>query len=715
MEIRLEIISPLCLASSVGATAGDVDSETETVNGVPVLRGKSLKGLLVEETANLLTALETQPGAWYEAATRLYGISGRTQGVLRLEDGWIFGLPRSGEAEELRENFEAVTTVRRQTAIDYETGAAEKHSLRSARLLRSGLTFVNKVTTSEPLGPRECGLLAAAVSALRRAGLSRNRGWGEVRTRLFRQGQDVTTRWMQALKDPSRGGSAEPEAQSEVCAIQASKHLSFSATLSSPVVLAKAGHDPSTVETFGYLPGSAILGSAAAGWLRSHPEVDDPATHPEFRKLFLDATVRWTAGYPTSYNRRSLPCPVSFVSPKGTGEMIYDLVSAQTCQPDWKPASGFIAFPEEDGESGELDRVKSKTHLRLHHQRDRELGRSDGDLFSYESLAANQVFRFQVQLDEPDLAPVVARLLTEGKLQLGRSRSAGYGGGADVKAVKEVPHQCQDSNELIVTLLSDYIGIDPYGCPRPQAILGELQERLGVGPPLRSFLKGRRSGGYVGAWRMPRPSHVALEAGSVLVFARPSHLTDERLQQAMQAGLGSRRAEGFGQFVVNLHGERENYQVSTGSSSGGSPAAGPDDPIVSRMLEERKLRNQLRKDAHQVVFGRPPSRSFLGRLRGCIKSSRSAEDLKQFLTTLERVVVTKDNNSVTRAGKKADKSLRKARINQKTMKEWLERWCHSSENWPRSELFGQVRHEQQWPLARFYLDIVLDRMLTRSQ
>lgn len=712
MEIRLEILSPLCLASSVGAVAGDVDSETEAVDGIPVFRGKTLKGLLVEETANVLLALESQPGPWHEAADRLYGISGTTQGLLRFEDGWIAGLPKAGSRSDRRENFEAITTIRRQTAIDHETGTAERHSLRSARLLRSGLTFVSQVSTNDKLGPRECCLLAAAVSALRRAGLSRNRGWGEVRSRLFHQQRDVTTQWLQALKEPSKGGAVDPEPCLTGTAVRPAARLTFSVTLTSPVVLAKAGHDPSTVETCRHLPGSTLLGSAAARWLRSHSEVDDPATHPEFRKLFLDGTVRWTPGYPAAHNRRSLPCPASFVSPKSDKEQVYDLLTAQKLDSDWKPARGYLTFPDQDGEQGEVGGATPETHLRLHHQRDRDLGRSDGDLFSYESLAANQTFLFEVHLDEPNLAPVVVKILTEGRLQLGRSRSAGYGGGAMVKLVKDGSQQPQDCSNLVITLTSDYLGLDPYGCPRPEAILGELQDRLGVGPPLRTFLKGRRTGGYVGAWRMPRPAQVALEAGSVLVFARPAQLTDEKLQEAVLGGLGTRRAEGFGQFAVNLHGEEEEYRVLAGGASRQNPSAGPDDPALLEMVGDWKRRKQLRERAHKVVFGgKPPSRSLLGRLRGRVKSSSSAADLQQFLETLERVVISKDKGETfKRAGKKADEALQKARIEQKTLKDWLAVWCGPSENWPCPELFGQTRPEQRWLFARFYLDIVLDRL-----
>jgi CRISPR-associated protein Csx10 len=713
VEIRVQILTPICLASSVGSVAGDVDIETDNIDGLPLLRGKTLKGLLAEETANILRVLEPESGPWSDAADRILGISGDNRpAVLQFQDGWIQGLP-SVSKENRRSTFEAITTIRRQTAIDGQTGIAKNHSLRSARLLRSGLTFVNRVNILEELGPKECALLSAAVAALRRAGLNRNRGWGEICARLFFEENDVTEEWLGELENPSQSHlRCLPNFTSKTEVIKSSlgRKLTFSLLLNSPVVMAKSGHDPSTVETHRHIPGSAILGSAASTWLRLHPQETDPAINPEFRKLFLDGQVRWCPAYPAYFDRTSIPCPRSFVAHKGDTETIYDLI-LENQSSDCKPCSGYVSFSPEYTDLGKVDVA---TQIRLHHQRDPDLGRSDGDLFSYESLSADQRFFFDVHVEDTSLSVQVVKLVTESALQLGRSRSAGYGGAALVQLVESSIQNAVDNNDcLVVTLLSDYIGIDDYGCPRPEAIVDELQTKLGVEKPVRAFLKSKRVGGYVNVWRMPRPTQIGLEAGSVLVFNRPENLCQSKIDEAVECGLGERKAEGYGCFAVDLHGEENEFKVkATKPFRRGLNVDTPTSPVVEAMIQDWQDRKTLLEQAHKVKFSACPSRSLIARIRSRIKSSQNKEDLKEFLSTLERVIHRKGDrdDSFVRAGKSADKALLRARVNYQSMKSWLEVWTGLVDHWPCPETFKRVKVERQWPLARYYLDIVLDRM-----
>ena len=74
--------------------AGLVDEEVEHDEfGFPYLRGRTLKGLLVEEVANLLYALKLQENTcyndWVTAADNLFGKSGTMTdetGILRVSD-----------------------------------------------------------------------------------------------------------------------------------------------------------------------------------------------------------------------------------------------------------------------------------------------------------------------------------------------------------------------------------------------------------------------------------------------------------------------------------------------------------------------------------------------------------------------------------------------------------------------------------------------------
>ncbi|MEO9027206.1 MAG: RAMP superfamily CRISPR-associated protein [Ktedonobacteraceae bacterium] len=203
--------------------AGLVDEEIEydVATGLPFVRGRTLKGLLVEECANLLFTFQTVKSPnlpkLEAAAARLFGRpGGGLEGGAQLHIGPAL-LPqqlrdavRSGiEQKKLNpaDVLESLTAIRRQTAIDEVSAAPEEGSLRSVRVVlrqtsfRAGLDF-----TTDP-EEDDLGLLAACVLNVRHGGIGRNRGRGRLRLRLLdEQGTDVTmTPYFERFKHLLRG------------------------------------------------------------------------------------------------------------------------------------------------------------------------------------------------------------------------------------------------------------------------------------------------------------------------------------------------------------------------------------------------------------------------------------------------------------------------------------------------------------------------------
>lgn len=207
LRLRLVLKSDGCFGRGDGV-AGLVDVEVQHDRyGCPYLNGRTLRGLLVEECTTILDALERQAKlttAWTEAAQNLFGRPGSQlvdQSYLRIGAAKLpEDLRRAVVVGIQRRDFTAaqvldsLTTIRRQTSIDVESGAAQEKTLRSLRLvLRGTVLEAGLVFTQEP-GDLELPLLAACVQALRRAGTGRNRGQGELSAQLFdSQAQDITT------------------------------------------------------------------------------------------------------------------------------------------------------------------------------------------------------------------------------------------------------------------------------------------------------------------------------------------------------------------------------------------------------------------------------------------------------------------------------------------------------------------------------------------
>ncbi len=203
-KLQFELRSAATFGRGDGV-AGLVDEEVEhDSDGLPFLRGRTLKGLLAEECANLLYALELQQQAdrWRQTAYRMFGQPGSTiedTGILRVSDA---RLPESlrtaikiavskGElaADEV---LGSLTAIRRQTSMN-EYGAPDKGSLRSLRVILPGTIFEATLEFAAEPDPHTLALLAACILAWRRAGVGRNRGRGRLQARLLDNGgADIT-------------------------------------------------------------------------------------------------------------------------------------------------------------------------------------------------------------------------------------------------------------------------------------------------------------------------------------------------------------------------------------------------------------------------------------------------------------------------------------------------------------------------------------------
>jgi hypothetical protein len=198
--------------------AGSVDVEVEhDDHGMPFLRGRSLKGLLVEEWANLRFALGQAGVAltrWEKAAAALFGRPGST-----LDDGAALHVGHARLPADLqqaivtdlrREKYQpadvldALTDVRYQTAVDL-TGKPADGTLRAMRVILRGTVFEATLRFSEKPSNDALALLSACVHAVRRLGTARNRGRGCVEMRLYgTKGDPVSDKYLDIFAEEVR-------------------------------------------------------------------------------------------------------------------------------------------------------------------------------------------------------------------------------------------------------------------------------------------------------------------------------------------------------------------------------------------------------------------------------------------------------------------------------------------------------------------------------
>ncbi len=213
LQLRFTLKSDATFGRGDGV-AGLVDEEIEydARTGLPYLRGRTLKGLLVEECANIAFALG-DPDWLVKAARDLFGNPGSQlgdDGLLHVGDARLPALLREAIETDVSAGrlsavdiLEALTAIRRQTAMS-EDGAPVKESLRNMRVLLREITLFADLYTEAPLDEPQRALLTACIMGLRRAGTGRNRGRGRLYNQqlhdLSREGEtDITAEGFKAF------------------------------------------------------------------------------------------------------------------------------------------------------------------------------------------------------------------------------------------------------------------------------------------------------------------------------------------------------------------------------------------------------------------------------------------------------------------------------------------------------------------------------------
>jgi len=202
-QLTIELLSDTMFGRGDGV-AGLIDQEVEhDPYGFPYLRGRTLKGLLSEECDNLIAVLSNHKQDWGDVACKLFGTLGSTLGTMGAVHVGDACLPEDlrqavafqieGKILTKTEVLDSLTTIRRQTAIDSQSGIADEGSLRSFRVVLRELCFTADLIFEKIPSDEMLSLLAVSSLALRRLGSGRNRGRGRVRCTLHdAENNDIT-------------------------------------------------------------------------------------------------------------------------------------------------------------------------------------------------------------------------------------------------------------------------------------------------------------------------------------------------------------------------------------------------------------------------------------------------------------------------------------------------------------------------------------------
>jgi CRISPR-associated protein Csx10 len=286
-------------------------------------------------------------------------------------------------------------------------------------------------------------------------------------------------------------------------------------------------------------------------------------------------------------------------------------------------------------------------------------------------------------------------------------------------------HARSNQNELIVWLQSDVLlrGSALRPTTDSKDLRKELQKRINAelksdqnattapsvtleaftsDKHLTSLIHTRRIESWQKSWGRPRPSLVALAAGSSVVFKITSSVDSAKLQAALQAieasGIGERRGEGYGQVSFNsplLTGELKNWSATKERKEDETQVSNL--PVLvpieqyqhvyefAQLIEETAWRTALRRAVLRVADDPVKRKAIL-----CLSKTNSKPSLSQ-LGSLRSAInqlqtaVTNDEERKQRREEKARVETWRAHAKEIRVNNWPEGAFNAIENLIRDE------------------------------
>ncbi|OAN43791.1 hypothetical protein A6A03_17900 [Chloroflexus islandicus] len=524
MSIRLEFEITFKSDYHVGAGHGlglQVDSALlRDPDGVPVIRGTVLAGLLRESLANLL-ALQPfvrQPNC-QQFLERIFG-SPRQLKRWRISSARPAGslIPQVLPQKQSTKFMAAQTTTRAR--INPRTRRVEENKLFTHEDGDGSLRFrfVAECERDDAIAQQEAEYIVAAARMLRSLGAGKRRGYGECEIHLVDRNResDLLTRLAKRLKGETVPESAPAPSHDETKPLHLpadpgnhTYRLRVLIRLDEPLLIARRAEAGNQYETLEMIPGSVLRGALA--WRMTHRHGGFTNSHPaafnRFVALFFNDTVRFSPLMPVELDlgdkdnkgkKDNLKGYATIIAPRdlvtcelypgyvgensdeihGIWSLLDDtnhtkclICGRKAASVKLKTLDGFITLA-----GVPRSRHKPNQTIEMHIRIDPNSGRvRTGDLYGYVALEPGQYFVGEITCTNSDVWQELRRMagLQEGvnELKLGKATQRGYGKVSVVFAPIDTPifhlqdlSQRLDSTDHVrMLLLSDAIVVDQWG------------------------------------------------------------------------------------------------------------------------------------------------------------------------------------------------------------------------------------------------------------
>jgi CRISPR-associated protein Csx10 len=530
---------------------------------------------------------------------------------------------------------QALSFVKPGVAIDATTGAAREDHLRFEEVARQGAVLRAQgeiqLAGAQEVDKARVALLMAATRLIERLGGKRRRGAGRGTWTIAIDPDasvpfdtaDAAIDWLKGHAKPSLECAAPAAEEVKFGAAADADHdwdvLPLILELLAPVVIADnvLGN---VVTSRDSVPGTFLLPHVARALAR--------AGMMEVWRHIAAGDVRVSTATAEIAGTRGLPMPMAWWrqkdddrGPDGKGTVVNCLSEGRPRDrsTSFKPMrGGYVADVDPPGIGGAPPKLRERvdTVVRTHNTVEDEVQRPTeavGGVYSYEALKPGARLGAQVRV-RTSLAGGLqwkARV-ARGVVRIGRAAKAGYGeialrdGSPQGRPQRQPPDLRQDDGSarsaFSIWLTSDALlrphALGPGTTTQAlvDAVRDTLRRLLNKDVSVRisdadAHLRSRRTESWASQWSLPRPSLIALQAGSCAVVDGLI-LSDAEAADLENEGIGERRAEGYGEIRVNhplLAARTSEWHPPEGTSTK-SNQQGDRTPSLDRsLLDQREL------------------------------------------------------------------------------------------------------------------------------
>lgn len=325
------------------------------------------------------------------------------------------------------------------------------------------------------------------------------------------------------------------------------------------VKLAKTNIQTDEEETLEYISGSSIRGAFIYEYIKKNGIKDiNQGIH---RRKLLMGGIKFLNAYPEYDGLRSIPFPKAYFATKENlkySELTNVPLEIKVGLDNKLPQEyERLRKPEFTGYlDGQLYRVVVQKISNLHINSNIE----KNVLYRYEAIKRGQSFKGIIKVEDESYIDEVIELLNDAHIYIGGAKGSGYGRCRikNMEILEENPEyelfEDRDCFEEYIYLiaLSDIIYRNKYGQYKTYIDEEYLCKELGLNKVqyVDSIIETKNITSFNNKWNCHTPQIVGIKAGSVFKYKIEEDIDEDKLLEFMDRGIGERKLDGFGRFVI---------------------------------------------------------------------------------------------------------------------------------------------------------------------